>query len=128
MTSVTQAPQMRYTPEQMVAALHQGRGLQTMAARILGCSRQTVDRYVRRYAACREAIREERETMIDFAEAMLYQRVQQGDQWAIKFLLQTQGRDRGYGEQVDVEHTGAGGGPIVFTLDLGGGHLRALEG
>ena len=49
----------RYSPEQVIAAIEQAQGNVSAAARVLGCSRPTIRRYVARYAAVREAYERE---------------------------------------------------------------------
>lgn len=114
----------RFTQEMVIGALRDTKGMVTVAARRLQCSPQTVENYVHRYPAVAEAKRQEREAMLDTGELALLKAVQEGQGWAVCFLLKTQGKERGYVERTEV--TGAGGGDItVRAVDYRDG-LRAL--
>ncbi len=103
----------RYSVQQVIDAVRQANGVLTAAARILGCERQTVQNYANRHPSIKEAICQEREGMVDLAEAALRRAVEQGEAWATCFTLKCLGKDRGYVERQ--EHTGKDGGPIVFS-------------
>ena len=96
----------RYTTEQVIDALRKTRGLISLAATALGCEPQTVRSYVKRYPTVATALREERERMTDIAEASLYQQIKDGQGWAVCFYLKTIGKERGYVERAQVEHSG----------------------
>lgn len=63
----------------------------------LDVTRQTLYNYIR--AHMDEVYRDIRESMVDIAERSLMKNVKDGNQNAIEFLLNNQGRERGYGEQ-----------------------------
>ena len=107
----------RYPAERVATALTDCKGMVTLAAKRLGCSPTTVRRYVKGHASCRQAIEDAREQMGDVTELKLYEAIQGGEGWAIAFYLRTQGKTRGYVERQEV--TGANGGPVTFTLQLG---------
>lgn len=94
---------LRFTQEKVIAALHESKGMVTVAARRLRCSPTTVESYLARFPACAEARRQEREAMLDIGELALLKAVQAGEGWAVCFLLKTQGRGRGYGQRQEVE-------------------------
>lgn len=89
----------RYSPEQVASALTQGKGLVTVAARLLGCVPNTVQAYIDRYPKVAEARAVQREAVTDLAELALYKAIQEGEAWAVCFYLKTQGKDRGYVER-----------------------------
>jgi transposase len=100
----------KLTTDQVIAALHETRGMVTVAARRLGVATNTVKRYIRKYKSVQESLEEERERTIDIAELKLFEAIQDGQPWAISMLLKTIGKNRGYVERQ--EHTGADGGAI----------------
>ncbi len=117
------------TAEQVVAAIHGSRGFVTVVGKRLGCSARHVYNLLDKYATARDALANEREGMRDFAEGMLYKRIEGGDTTAIIFYLKTQAKERGYVERQEV--TGASGGAVAaeVKLDLSGlttEQLRAL--
>ncbi len=105
------------TAEQVVAAIHGSKGFVTVVGKRLGCSARHVYNLLDKYATARDALADERESMRDFAEGMLYKRIEEGDTTAIIFYLKTQGKDRGYVERQEV--TGAGGGEVNIVVKWG---------
>ena len=99
-----------YTAEQVITAIRKTRGLVTLTATVLDCTPDTVRNYAKRYATVAEALKEERERMTDIAESALYQKIKDGEGWAVCFYLKTQGKDRGYVERQEV--TGKDGAPL----------------
>ncbi len=101
-----------YTPERVAAVLKETLGIVSHAARRLGVSTNTIQRYIRRHDACREAAEEGRAQRIDVAELALHKAVLNGEPWAIRFTLATIGGHRGFVERREVGVGGIGGGPI----------------
>lgn len=89
----------QFTVEQVGRALEQSKGLVAPAARALKCSQSTVRNYIKRHPTLEQTKIDEREKMIDAAEAALYKQIMVGDITAIIFTLKTIGRDRGYIEK-----------------------------
>ena len=75
----------KYTANQMIEALREKHGNLSAAARFLGCSRNTISRYIDTYSTVQAVADEERETLIDFAENQLFKQVQDGNITAIIF-------------------------------------------
>ncbi len=100
----------RYTADEVAQAIRDAGGFLTLAAKNLGCSRVTVWRYCRDYAACKEAQEDSRERMKDVAEGKLFGLINSGNVTAIIFYLKTQAKDRGYVERQEL--SGPAGGPI----------------
>jgi len=105
----------KYTANQIIDALKEKHGNMSASARYLGCSRNTISRYIDTYPTVKAVYEEERETLIDFAENQLFKQVQEGNITAIIFTLKTIGKSRGYVERQEV--TGANGGAIVVDWD-----------
>lgn len=94
----------------MAEALTQADGLTTQAARILGCGVRTVQRYLKRFPDLHEIRDDVVSTMLDEAEGGLGEAVRKGDPWAIRFVLRTLGKNRGYTYREEL--TGADGAPL----------------
>ena len=99
-----------YAPSEVADALLASAGNRGTAAKSLGCSYNTVMQYEDRYPEVKLSLIVAREELTDLAESELRRHVESSRWPAIQFVLQTQGRRRGYG--VRVEHTGEDGGPI----------------
>lgn len=86
----------RYSPETVAEVLRRSGGIKAHAARMLHCSRQAVDGYIKRHPEVRQAWLDARETMVDIAESKLHAAVDRGEWRAVRYTLSTLGRDRGY--------------------------------
>lgn len=90
----------RLTPKRIIEALGKSKGMVSVAARQIGCSRQTIYNYAKEHPEVQDAIEDEREMMLDLTELSLYRQIQNGEGWAVQFMLRTQGKKRGYGDEV----------------------------
>jgi predicted transcriptional regulator len=104
----------KYTAAQMIDALAESMGMISPAARKLGCSRDTVRRYLAEYPEIAEAIEDANEEVNDIAELKLLDAIKRGEAWAICFRLKTKAKHRGYSERAEL--AGAGGKPIAIKL------------
>ena len=107
-------PYRKFTPEDIIGALEQSRGLIAPAARALGCSRATIRSYIDEYAEVAQAKLDQREAVTDMAENALYAAILRGEAWAICFYLKCMAKDRGYVEKAEI--SGPGGKPISIKL------------
>ena len=96
----------RYTQAQVIDAIKAAKGIKAAAAETLGCSRQTVTNYIDRYPAVKEAYEEARDTSLDLAESKLIALVEREEWPAIRFMLVTLGKSRGYVERTEVQQMG----------------------
>lgn len=99
-----------HTLEQVLAAVEKGI-TRTGTAKVLGCSRETIRRYCKRWKAVADAFEERRVEMVDLAEMALRGAVLRGEPWAVTFALRTLGKSEGYTERHEV--TGRDGEPLV---------------
>ncbi len=119
-------PRRRYTPEMVTVALKDTRGMVAVAARKLGCDRQTIYNLAKTDDGVREALVEAREFTTDTAELSLFSAIQKGEPWAVCFYLKTQGKNRGYVERH--EHRHLRDIPDTELIDLVTGGLAELFG
>lgn len=107
----------KYTAAQMIEALQKTKGMVHLAADAIGCHHQTVYNYAKRYPTVQQAIDNERGKFIDVAELALARAVQNGEGWAVCFALKTLGKNRGYVERQQVEHSGKDGGDLKIVIE-----------
>ena len=107
-------PYRKYTPEQIIGALEESRGLIAPAARKLGCARDTIRRYLEEYEDIAQAIRDQREAVTDMAENALFQAILDREAWAVCFYLKCMAKDRGYVERAEL--TATNGAPVKIKL------------
>ena len=110
----------RYTTGEVIDALEDARGVKAHAARILKCERHTVDNYIDRHPTVARAYQNLRETMVDMAEHRLMLRLNAGDWAAVKYVLSTLGRRRGYvtGHDVTSDDKPIAGGFAIIEVPM----------
>ena len=89
----------KLTKNALVKAINNSSGLISVIAKKLSVSRKTVHNYLNRYPELKELINEEKENILDYAESKLIKKIDEEEAWAIRFLLTTQGKTRGYGNK-----------------------------
>ena len=87
---------LAFTPDDVAHALTKAKGLKSRTARALGTDYATVERYIDRFPACREAWLNARETIGDDLEEAAVELALAGDGPTLRFLLGTVYKERGY--------------------------------
>ncbi len=105
----------KLTKQQVIDALSRSHGLKTGAAEILGVSFPTIERYIIDSKDAQDIISFWRDRRVDRAEYKLDDAVERGENWAIALVLKDskRGKERGYGNSVDVT---SGGEKIVINI------------
>jgi hypothetical protein len=75
------------------------------ACRATGVNRSTLWRWLKEDKAFSEAVWEIEESVLDVAESKLMELVRAGNLQAIKFLLRSKARERGYGDRLEIAQT-----------------------
>ena len=96
-----------YKQEDMLEAIKGSGAIVSTIAKRLGCKWITAKRYIEKWEATRQAFADEQETILDMAESKLYESIQGGNTQDAKWLLSTKGKDRGFNEKHEIEHSGA---------------------
>jgi molybdenum-dependent DNA-binding transcriptional regulator ModE len=107
-----------YTAKQIIQALEETKGMKTLAAKKLGCSYNTVQRYINEYPTVKEAYEQAHNTMGDAVELKLYDKAMSGDTTAMIFMLKTKFKSRGYVERQEV--TGQDGSALKIEIEYVG--------
>lgn len=108
------------TNKRIIEALKEAKGNMTLAAKMLGCTRQMIYKRSKTSKKIQDTIAESREVAVDNAESALQRAVLEGNFKAIAFTLRTIGRDRGYVERTEQEISGPRQTPVKIQLvDLG---------
>ena len=77
-------------------ALTDANGFVSVAAKNLNCDTKTIYNYMNRYPELKELLSEIRNKTLDYAESKLLQHIENDNFNALKFFLETQGKQRGY--------------------------------
>lgn len=91
-----------YSEDEIIAALEWSGGIVNAAAKRLRCHRATIHYRIKHSERIRQALEDAREAMLDDAEDALRTLVKRKNVAAVIFTLKTRGRERGYGENLDV--------------------------
>lgn len=93
----------KITQEQMLEAIKGSQGLVSKIQRRLEeitrepwNSWETVERYIHKWESCEQAIRAEKEAMLDLAENNIFKELAKGDTATSKWYLRMKGKERGY--------------------------------
>ena len=92
------------TPKQeaVLLALEKSMGSVTLAARSVNISRSTFYRWLSESEEFKRGVSEVDDVIIDFVEAKLYQKINDGDTLCTIFFLKSKGRARGWNEKFEL--------------------------
>lgn len=117
-----------YTDEEIAAAISDCGGYITGVAKLLDCRPTSLGAYIKTRPELRDLMLDQREEMLDQAEAALAKAVHGEKAWAIQFALSRLGKHRGYGQKIEVEGTGTTIGRVVVYMPDDGREKRAIDG
>ena len=92
--------------DRIIEALRETNGLISLAAKRIPCSHSTIYTRAKKVKRVQEVIDECRGELVDYGELALRRAVVNGEPWAVGLVLKTLGRDRGYVERTELEHSG----------------------
>lgn len=99
------------TDNAILEAIKGSGGIMSTIARKLGVTWHTADSWIRESEELMEALKDEKETILDMAESTLLNKIKEGDEQSAKWYLSKKGKQRGYGDSVAIE----GGIQIVYA-------------
>lgn len=103
----------KITQAQMLEAIKGSQGLVTKIQRKLESMLEesvcwdTVEKYVHKWSSCEEAVKAEKEAMLDLAENNVFKELVSGDIATSKWYLRMKGKDRGYIETQEIHNVNA---------------------
>lgn len=97
---------IQQTKNALIEALGQTLGVVTSACKIVGVDRTTFYKYLNEDAKFAQQVKDIQEVAIDFAESKLYEQIKDNNTTATIFYLKTKGKNRGYVEKQEIEHSG----------------------
>ena len=100
----------RKTDEAILEAIKGSGGIMSTIARKLDVTWHTADSWIRESGELMEALKDEKETILDMAESTVLKRIKEGDEQSAKWYLSKIGKHRGYGDSLAIE----GGIQIVY--------------
>lgn len=103
----------KITQEQMLEAIKGTQGLISKIQRKLEAQLgeticwDTVEKYVHKWSSCEEAVKAEKEAMLDIAENNVFKALTQNDLATSKWYLKMKGKERGYVETQEIHNVNA---------------------
>jgi topoisomerase IA-like protein len=117
-----------YTDEQIADAIEACGGYMSGIAKMLQVGQGSLGQYIRKRAELYDRLLDQREVMLDNAEQAIAKAVHAEKAWAVKFALSRLGRNRGYGQKIDVQATVDGDSRVVIYLPDDGREAKATDG
>ena len=90
-----------YTARNVLEAVRGSEGNVSTVAKNLECEWHTARKYIDKWQVTQQALKNEEEKILDICESELKKQIKKGERWAIKFMLSTKGKRRGYGYTED---------------------------
>ena len=109
--------QPKPSDDEIIKELYRHQGRLHYTAKACGVNSMYIRKRIRESEEVQAAYRGAKDELIDIAENVMLQKLNQGSETAAKYILSTLGKDRGYTERTEV--VGKGGGSIQVTLNLG---------
>ena len=94
-----------YTVAQFKAAIPGSGSIISTIAKRVGCDWYTAKRHIDASATLSRMYKDERESILDMAESVLFKNIENGNSADSKWILSKLGKDRGYGDSVDLKHS-----------------------
>jgi hypothetical protein len=92
----------QFTAQQFIDVIPGTAGIITAIAKRVGCSWTTARLYIERYPTIKRAYQDECESVLDLAESKLIAAIKDGDLSAVKYMLSTKGKGRGFVERAEI--------------------------
>lgn len=108
----------RLSQKLVIEALHETKGAVYLAANRLSCSHQAIYDWIKKNPAVANVKDYYDGELVDIAESRARLATINGEQWAVKMVLMTKGRNRGWVERTEL--TGPDGGPISTRDETAG--------
>ena len=102
--------------KRMVEAMKKTLGIVSSAEKIAGITRATHYDWMKKDPEYKAAIDDVAETVIDFAESQLYQKIKHGDTPSLLFFMKCKAKHRGYVERQEI--AGVQDQPINIEVDI----------
>lgn len=96
----------RMSIQSVTDALKKTLGNMAAAANLLNVSRGSIYHFVKTHPSLKQVVIDTRETFVDNVESALYRNALNDNVAAQIFIMKTLGKERGYTEKTEIEHSG----------------------
>ena len=97
-----------FTAQQFIDAIPGTGGIVATIAKRVGCVWRTAKKYIDTYPTVQDAYMDECEAVLDLAESVVIEAINDRDMQMVRYYLSTKGKHRGYVDKQEVEHSGGG--------------------
>ena len=118
----------RLKKEALLEALEKNMGIVTQSCKQLDIGRQTYYDWINEDEEFKRRVEGLKNVALDFAESKLMGQIDEGNTTSIIFFLKCKGRERGYVERQDIDHTTQGDKIAPNVIHLGSGKKPNEEG
>ncbi len=113
---------MRVSRKALIETLRSCDGIPSQTARALGISPRAVRKRIQTDKVLQAIADEAKESLIDLAQSKLRPALDEGDFRAVKFVLETLGKGRGFGKEIKIESDDKPGVMHLYFPDNGRGN------
>lgn len=96
----------KITEKKFKIAVQDSQGIKAVIAKRLGCTWVCVNNYVKSNPFAQKLLDEESEVVLDMAESVVFNAIQNGDERVAEWYLQKKGKNRGYCDNVGIQVKG----------------------
>lgn len=89
---------LKYSKSEVLEAINGSGAIKTVICQRLGCSRNTLNSYLKQSTHLRGALRDERESIKDLVESKIYKMIREDNVTMIIFAAKTLLKNRGFSE------------------------------
>lgn len=100
-----------FDKDTVLEAIKDSGGIMSTIAQRLHCNWNTAKKYTEKWEETQQAMKDEKETILDVCESTLINKIKDGDEQSAKWYLSKIGKLRGYGDSLALE----GGIQIVYA-------------
>jgi hypothetical protein len=106
----------KITEAKALEAIKGTAGIISTIAKRLDVSWGTAEIYIQKWDSTKRAFQDEREGILDMAEATILTAIKSGDTGSAKWILSTIGRKRGFTDRQEISISGDLGTPVEFVF------------
>jgi hypothetical protein len=107
---------MKISRNKLLKEIRERDGNLSEIARAYGLTYNAVHKRVKGDPDLTAAMQESRDSLVDHAQAKLREAVREGSAWAVKFVLETWGKSRGFTKQLEVVEQAQTGPLVILKL------------
>ena len=85
--------------KRIIKAIEGSHGIKLTVIQKLGITLKELNDLLQKYPDLKDLLKQEKSNILDFSESRLLKAVENGEAWAIRFILLNQGQARGYGNR-----------------------------